>query len=108
MAELDGFVKAAKLDELPMGASKRVEVEDVGILLFNLDGEYYAVEDVCTHDGAPLNSGEIVDGGEIECPRHGARFDIRTGAAVRMPAFSPINTFEVRFDEDYIYVESPY
>lgn len=108
MAELDGFVKVADSADLPSGASKRVEVEDVGVLVFNLDGDYFAVEDVCTHDGAPLDSGEVVDGCQIECPRHGARFDIRTGAAVRMPAFTPVNTFEVRVDHNEIYVESPY
>ena len=59
------------------------------VALFNLNGEIYAIEDVCTHDGGPLVEGTIVDGCEVQCPRHGARFDIRTGAAVRFPAFEP-------------------
>ena len=105
---MDGFAKVATVDELPVGGSKLVEVEDVRIAIFNLEGEFFAMEDVCTHDGAPLFTGEIVDGCQIECPRHGARFDIRTGAAVRMPAFTPANTFEVRVDGNELFVESPY
>ncbi len=56
-------------------------INDVRVALFNLDGAYYAIEDVCTHDGGPLVEGAIIDGCLVECPRHGARFDIRTGRA---------------------------
>ena len=86
------YLKIATTDEIPAGGSKLVKIEDVRIALFNLDGEFYAIEDVCTHDDGPLVEGEIVNGCEVECPRHGARFDIRTGRAVRMPAFEPTNT----------------
>ena len=101
------YVKIATVDEIPAGGSKLVEIEDVRIALFNLDGEYYAIEDVCTHDGGLLVEGEIVNGCEVECPRHGARFDIRTGRAVRMPAFGPTNTYAVRVEGDDVLVESP-
>ncbi|MFN2202408.1 MAG: Rieske (2Fe-2S) protein [Caldilineaceae bacterium] len=101
------FLKVADTDEIAVGGSKLVQIEDVRIALFNLDGEYYAIEDVCTHDGGPLVEGEIIDGCEVECPRHGARFDIRTGRATRMPAFSPTNTYEVRVEGNDILVESP-
>ena len=79
------FVKVATRDEVPVGGSKLVEVDDVRIALFNLDGEFYAIEDMCTHDGGPLVEGEVVNGCQVQCPRHGARFDIRTGAAVSFP-----------------------
>ena len=102
------FVKVATQGEIPIGGSKLVEINDVPIALFNLDGEYYAIEDMCTHDGGPLVEGEIVNGCQVQCPRHGARFDIRTGAAKSFPAFSPTNSYEVRIDGDDLLVESPY
>jgi 3-phenylpropionate/trans-cinnamate dioxygenase ferredoxin subunit len=102
------FVKAAPLDEISPGSGKLVEIEGVRIALFLLDGEYYAIEDVCTHDGGPLVEGEIVNGCQVQCPRHGARFDIRTGAALSLPAFTPTNVFEVKIEGDELWVESPY
>ena len=104
---MTGFVKVAKLNEIPHNASKLVEMQDVRVALFNLDGQLYAIEDVCTHDGGPLVEGEIVNGCEVECPRHGARFDIRSGRAVRFPAFEATNTFEVRVDGDDVWIASP-
>jgi 3-phenylpropionate/trans-cinnamate dioxygenase ferredoxin subunit len=101
------FVKVAKVSEIPAGTSKLVEIDTVRIALFNLDGEFYAIEDVCTHDGGPLVEGTIVNGHEVQCPRHGARFDIRTGAALSMPAFEPTPSYEVRVEGDDVWVESP-
>ena len=91
-----------------MGTSKLVEVEDVRIALFNLAGDIYAIEDVCTHDGGPLVEGTVIDGCEVQCPRHGARFDIRTGGAVGFPAFEATNTYEVRVEGEHIWLESPF
>ena len=102
------FIRAAALDEIPAGGGKLVEIQGVRIALFLLDGEYYAIEDVCTHDGGPLVEGEIVNGCQVQCPRHGARFDIRTGAALSLPAFTPTNVFEVKIEGDELWVESPY
>ncbi len=101
------FVKVATVDEIAAGKSKLVEVEDVRIALFNLDGKIYAIEDTCTHDGGPLVEGAIVNGHEVECPRHGARFDIRTGAALSFPAFEPTPTYAIRVEDGDVYVESP-
>ena len=101
------FIKVANVEDLPPGTSKLVEVEDVRIALFNLDGEICAIEDVCTHDGGPLVEGTVTNGCEVECPRHGARFDIRTGAAVGFPAFEATKTYEVRIDGEQILLESP-
>ncbi|MCB0145929.1 MAG: non-heme iron oxygenase ferredoxin subunit [Caldilineaceae bacterium] len=101
------FIQVAKRDEIPVGESKLVEVEDVRVALFNLEGTIYAIEDVCTHDGGPLVEGEIVNGCQVECPRHGARFDIRTGAALSFPAFEATNTYEVKVEGDDVLIESP-
>lgn len=68
---------------------------DTPIAVINVDGELYAIEDICTHDGGELTGGDI-EGFEIECPRHGARFDIRTGAVLCPPAYEPIAKFPVR------------
>lgn len=101
------FVKVATLDEIPLNGAKLVVVEDVRVALFNLDGELYAIADVCTHDGGPLVEGEIINGHQVECPRHGARFDIRTGAALSLPAFEPTETYAVQVEGQDVYIESP-
>jgi len=96
----------ARVTEIPPGAKKIVEVDGVLVVLVNLDGRLYAIEDVCTHDGGPLGEGKL-DGCELICPRHGARFDVRTGAATRMPAIEPAPTYEVRVEDDVVLIE-PY
>jgi 3-phenylpropionate/trans-cinnamate dioxygenase ferredoxin subunit len=67
-------------------------------------GEFYAIDDVCTHDGGPLDQGEIFDD-QIECPRHGARFDVRTGKALTLPAIFPIKTYPVKVEGQDILIE---
>ena len=86
------FLKAAETGDVPPGSVKAVEIDGRRIAVCNVDGEYYAVDDVCTHDGGPLGSGKLCDG-QIECPRHGARFDVRSGRAVVLPAVLPIRTY---------------
>jgi 3-phenylpropionate/trans-cinnamate dioxygenase ferredoxin subunit len=97
------FVKVAERKELPPGGKMLAEVDGRPIALFNVDGTYYAIDDVCTHDGGPLAEGEL-RGAEIQCPRHGARFDVRTGKALCLPAFEPVTTHRVELRGDAIYV----
>lgn len=104
---MSNFIKVATVDEIPVGESKLVEVEEVRVALFNLDGKIYAIEDVCTHDGGPLVEGTIVNGCEVLCPRHGARFDIRTGKALSFPAFEATNSYAVRIEGENVLIESP-
>jgi 3-phenylpropionate/trans-cinnamate dioxygenase ferredoxin subunit len=94
------FVKVTTRPELPPGGKLLAEVDGRPIAVFNVDGSYYAIDDVCTHDGGPLAEGDF-EGCEIQCPRHGARFDVRTGEALCMPAFEPVTTHlvEVRGDD---------
>lgn len=103
----DSFVRVATLAEVPEGHSKLVEVDDLRVALFNLRGTIYAIEDVCTHDGGPLVEGTIVNECEVKCPRHGARFDIRTGAALSFPAIRPTQSVAVRLDGDSVWIEMP-
>lgn len=98
------FLKAAKLSEIETGQVKVVEVGDEDVALCNVGGKIYAVANVCTHDDGPLGAGYLL-GDEIECPRHGARFNVRTGAVKTLPAITPIPTFEVKIEGDDILVD---
>ncbi|HLJ10560.1 MAG TPA: non-heme iron oxygenase ferredoxin subunit [Planctomycetaceae bacterium] len=97
------FEKVATLDELPPGERKSLVFDDRAVLIFRIGDDVYAVEDVCSHDGQPLTDGKL-EGTAIECPRHGARFDVRTGRPLCMPAVEPIATFEVRVENNEIYL----
>ncbi len=91
------------VDDLPPGNHMSVEVEGAVMVVINLDGEFYAIEDICTHDGSDISSGCVVDG-SIECPRHGARFDIRTGEVTAPPAYEPVDVFPVRVQDGVVQV----
>jgi 3-phenylpropionate/trans-cinnamate dioxygenase ferredoxin component len=97
------FVKVARQSDLPPGGKLLAEVDGRPIALFNVDGNLYAIDDVCTHDGGPLAEGEF-RGHEVQCPRHGARFDVRTGKALCFPAFEPVATHRVDVRGDDVYV----
>jgi 3-phenylpropionate/trans-cinnamate dioxygenase ferredoxin component len=105
---MDDVVKVGPAAEVPPGAAKLVEVDGVRIAIFNLEGDFYAIEDICTHDGGPLVEGDVLPGGQVRCPRHGARFDIRTGQALSMPAFTPTSSYQVRVEGDDLWVEAPF
>lgn len=81
---MEGFVKVAVTADLPSGEMMLVEVGDEHIVLANVDGQYYAVTNVCTHAECPLSDGEL-EGEVLECPCHGSQFDVRTGAVVGPP-----------------------
>lgn len=94
----------ARKSDIADGATKRVEVGGQSVLLCNVAGEIFAIEDLCTHDGGPLDEGELI-GDRIMCPRHGAFFDVKSGAALTLPAIVPVQTHKVRTDGDDIYVD---
>lgn len=89
------WVDVAREQEFGPATWRTLVVNHVVIAVFNLGGLYYAIEDVCTHDGGTLTGGEI-EGKEIICPRHGARFDITTGEVLEPPAYEDLPTFPVR------------
>jgi 3-phenylpropionate/trans-cinnamate dioxygenase ferredoxin subunit len=100
---MSDWVTVARAGELAPGEWRVVTVDDAQIAVFNVSGELHAIEDVCTHDGGQLTGG-TVEGDEIVCPRHGARFCIRTGAALTAPAWEPTATFPVRVADGQIQV----
>ncbi len=100
------FVAVATVAELPNGTRKIVEVDGRPLAVFNIAGTLYAIADVCSHDDGPVAEGEL-DGFEIECPRHGARFDVRSGKVMSFPAIVNIPAYPVRVEGDRILVGLP-
>lgn len=98
------FIQVAKVHDIPPGQVRAFEVGDEDVVLCNVGGQIYALANLCTHDDGPLGEGQLV-GDEIECPRHGARFDVRTGAVRSLPAIVPIPTFEVRVEGEDVWVD---
>ncbi len=103
MAEDYVFLKIATLDEIPVGGRLFLEINNEPIVVLNLGGTLFAVGDVCTHDEGPLGDGEI-DGYQIVCPRHGARFDVRTGKALTLPAVVDIPVYPIRIEGNEVYI----
>lgn len=93
------LVAVARIEEIPVGTVKVVEAGGRQIALCNDAGTIYAIDDVCTHDRGPLDQG-FLEGHEIECPRHGARFDVRDGRATRLPAVRPVRSYKVETTSD--------
>jgi 3-phenylpropionate/trans-cinnamate dioxygenase ferredoxin subunit len=89
------YITAATVDEIQPGERMVVEIDNRWVAIFNVDGNYYAIEDRCTHDDGPLAEGEL-RGCIIECPRHGATFDIRNGKVLSAPAMVDVPSYEVR------------
>jgi 3-phenylpropionate/trans-cinnamate dioxygenase ferredoxin subunit len=99
---MSDWVRVCTRSELLPGEYRVVYDGDTPIAVFNLDGDLYAIEDICTHDGGELTGG-LIEGHEIECPRHGARFDIRTGAVLCPPAYEPTASFPVHEEDGVIF-----
>ena len=98
------FVKLGSVSDVQPGTARVYEVGDRAVAVCNVNGEFYAIDDVCTHDEGSLDQG-VLEGYEIECPRHGAVFDVRTGEVKALPAVLPIDTFKIRVQGDDIEVE---
>lgn len=95
--------KVANLSDIPTGQMKAVEIDGEQVVLCNVGGALYAVSDICSHDYALLSDGEL-DGNEVTCPLHGARFDVTTGKALCLPAVQPVETFSVQVKGDEVFV----
>ncbi len=100
----NGFVTVAKTSDVPVGTAKTVEVDGHQFAVCNVEGTFYTVDNICTHDDGPLGE-SILDGFAIECPRHGAKFDVRDGRVLQMPAAVGIHSYETRVEGDDIQVK---
>ena len=98
------FVKVASTNEIAPGEARLVTAKGKEIALFNIGGEFFALDNACTHDDGPLAEGEI-SGSEVICPLHGAKFDIRTGEVLGPPAFDAVARYDVRVTGTDIEVE---
>ena len=98
------FVKVANKKDIPPGAATAVEVEGKKIAIFNVGNQYFAIDDTCTHAGGPLSEGSV-EGFQVNCPWHGAAFDLKTGEALCAPAFEAISCYNVKVEADDIKIE---
>jgi 3-phenylpropionate/trans-cinnamate dioxygenase ferredoxin component len=100
------LIDICALDELPPGSKRLVEYDDLEIGVVNCKGQIFAIEDRCSHDDGELVDGELDEEDcSIECPRHGSRFDLRTGKPMNLPAYVPVDTFPVTVENGVIRVE---
>jgi len=100
------IIDVCPIDDLPPGATRIVEYEDVEIGVFNCGGELLAIEDRCSHDDGPLAEGEVNQADcTVECPRHGSLFDLRSGKPITLPAYVPVETFPVLVEDGLIKLE---
>ena len=97
------FQPVCQTTDVPEGHKLLVEVDQRLVALFHVGGQFWAIDDVCTHDGGPLAEGQL-EGYTIACPRHGAKFDVRTGAALSMPATQPTVAHDVKVEGHTVYV----
>lgn len=99
----DGFIKVGKVGELQSGRMKRVNINGQRILLANVDGNFYASDDSCTHEEASLSTG-FLKGELVKCPLHGSRFNVRTGEVLEEPAEENLRTYPVRIEGNDILI----
>ena len=99
-------IDVCPLNELEPGQMRLVEHDNLEIGVFNCDGQFYAIEDRCSHDDGPLAEGTLDAAAcTVECPRHGSVFDLKTGRPKTLPAYQPVDTFPVIIDQDMIKLE---
>ncbi|MCL4561727.1 MAG: non-heme iron oxygenase ferredoxin subunit [Chloroflexi bacterium] len=100
------YVSIAPVEALPDGERLFVEIGELSVVIFNIAGEFYAIADVCSHDSGPVGDGEL-EGYEVICPRHGARFDIRSGEVLSLPAVVDIAAYPIRIVDGQIEIGIP-
>lgn len=100
---MPNWIDVAKETDIKPGQCKVVDVDDVMVAVYNIEGKFFAIEDTCTHDGGELASGDV-EGDEVICPRHGARFCIKNGEALTPPAYEDVETYETRVADGMVQV----
>jgi nitrite reductase/ring-hydroxylating ferredoxin subunit len=97
--------KVCSVDDIPENGMKSFDVEGDPVLVAKIDGQLYSIADTCSHALAYLSEGELLDGCRVQCPDHGAIFDLKTGEALALPAVSPVETFKVTVESGDVFVE---
>ena len=97
-------VKTVNISEINENSVKKISIGDKDISIFNVEGKFYAIDDLCSHAEASLSEGEVYDC-KVECPLHGAEFDLNTGEAVTLPATKPVKTYPVYIEDGHLYIE---
>ena len=96
-------MRVASASDVPPGALRAASTDREAVVLANVDGDIYALEDRCSHQDYPLSAGELEDD-ELECPFHGARFDVCTGRAIQLPAITPVRSFQVEVRDGEVFI----
>lgn len=99
------WLPVAPTASIPPGDFAQIEIDAALVAVFNVDGKFYAIDDICTHDGGGLAGGAVI-GAVVICPRHGASFCLRTGVALTPPAYEPVRTYETRVVDGTVEVRS--
>jgi len=100
---MEGWTRVASVAEFKVDEVRVVDVDNVMVAVYNLDGEFIAIEDVCPHDGSEIASG-CVKNGILECPHHGATFDLRSGDVLTPPAYDPLEMMQLRVENGFVEV----
>jgi 3-phenylpropionate/trans-cinnamate dioxygenase ferredoxin subunit len=100
------YLAVASVNDLPAGERLFLDIDGAPIVIFNIAGEFFAIADLCSHDQGPLGEGEL-DGHEVICPRHGARFDVTNGTVTALPAFEDIPAYPTRVQDGQIEIGLP-
>ena len=99
-------VKICKTTDIPENSMKSFDVDGEPVLVANVDGKFYSIADTCSHAMAYLSEGELLEGCQVQCPDHGAVFDLRTGEALELPAVAPVDAYKVTVEGDDLYIET--
>jgi 3-phenylpropionate/trans-cinnamate dioxygenase ferredoxin subunit len=100
---MPNFVPVCRVSDVPEGGRAVFEIADRFVAVFHVGGRFYALDDCCTHDGGPLGEGRL-EGYIVQCPRHGAKFDIRDGRVLSMPAVADTRSFPVRIEAEEVFI----
>lgn len=101
---MSNWINVAHINDISIGTWQTVDMDNLSILVININNQFYAIENLCTHDGGPLSDGQL-EGEEIVCSRHGAKFCVKNGAVTAPPAYEDIRTFPVKIEKDIVMVE---
>jgi 3-phenylpropionate/trans-cinnamate dioxygenase ferredoxin subunit len=104
---MSAYITVGSAESVPEGSAIRVDIDGTPVAIFHAGGRFYAIGDTCTHEEASLSEGELVDEYTVECPLHGAQFDIRSGKALCLPATVAEETFEVVLEDGLLKVRAP-